>query len=692
MWVLHFLLFAVFSAVAIGCGVEPKDPEITDTDTDSTTSLETDDGGEDSVPDSDSDPESSDGQTSCTSGDLLIDEEGARFDAACDGSSLQLVPFVQIAGAWLGGGENGPCQKDADRLSCPAGDKGYVVLEVDGPHFQLTFEASEDVVVEALAAKGTMELRGARGWLSNGFQSWSQSGVIQIGEEPTSKILTKALTDTGEDEVYRRGKHLSWWYTFAGGAGAGVSFFAGATTANRFRSWIHMHKLSAQDTFHVALTSGGRERVSLSSSESLSGERWRIQFGEDLEDILREYGQRLATRRKEKPVLTPVGWNSWYDLWSGVRETDIVESGREKNADLLLSILGSRVPGTHQPMVVVLDDGWEKAWGDWTPNERFPSGIEGLATKVKELGLRFGIWIAPFLVSTKTAVYKDHPEWFLGEPANPEIKIEYDHPAHLFEPMAVLDVTHPDAATHLRGTIKTLVEAGVEFLKIDFLFAGTWEGQRAEDLTGVEAYRRGLEIIRQAAGETVEILAVGAPPLPTFEYVDGWRLGCDIAFEPFLGISNMGIDFIANEARFFTSRWPLCLATLCDADPPLLRELPYAQVDLGAWVAVATGGALFLSDDLTKLPLERREWALDAQKLAIGIGGESAVPESFFPDEIPVELRNMNDRNNPFYTVPFRIPNVWRMPDGTRVGLNFQGAPVTIEGVSIPKTSAKELP
>ena len=671
---------------AVGCADEPEQIEIQDTDSVS----EMHDAGDSSAESTDQETDDSDSTSACLSGELVIYEDGVGFSESCDGSSLRLNPFVQIAGTWLGGGNNGECEQASDTLSCPAGDNGDIVLKIDGSEMRLLFEADKDVVVEALAARGTMDLTGATGWLSNGFQSWSQSGVIQIGGEPAAKSLAKALAAQGEDEVYRRGKQLSWWYSFAGGGKA--SFFAGATTADRFRSWVQIFSASGQNRLGVNLVSGGRERVSAGSAESIRGENWYLQFGEDLEHILRTYGLALASRRKSAPVKTPVGWNSWYDLWSDVKESDIVESGKIKNADLVISVLGPRIPDSHKPLVLVLDDGWEKAWGDWTPNQKFPSGVDGLATKVKALDLRFGIWIAPFLVSKSTSVYKNNPEWYLKDPANTSKAIEYNHPAHLFEPMAILDVTHPEAANHLQQTVSGLVSSGVEFLKIDFLFAGSWEGKRAEDVTGIEAYRIGLELIREAAGEETEILAVGAPPLPTFEYVDGWRLGCDIAFEPFLGISNLGMDFIANEARFFTSRWPLCLATLCDADPPLLRELPKSQVDLGAWVAVATGGALFLSDDLTRLPVERREWGLDSKKIAIGIGGEAAVPESFFPPEIPVELRNMNDRNNPFYTTPFRIPPVWRLPDGTRVALNFHDTALMIDGVSIPKNSAKELP
>lgn len=72
----------------------------------------------------------------------------------------------------------------------------------------------------------------------------------------------------------------------------------------------------------------------------------------------------------------------------------------------------------------VLDDGWfgkrnndYTGLGDWVVNiEKIPSGIDGLAKKINELGMRFGIWIEPEMVNKESMLYKEHPDWVLRTP------------------------------------------------------------------------------------------------------------------------------------------------------------------------------------------------------------------------------------------------------------------------------------
>ncbi len=616
----------------------------------------------------------------CHAGPLLAAPNGVGFGAACSGGAMRLLPRARIAGAWVGGGKNGACTASDARVVCPAGDTGRVVAQLTGAELRVSFEADKDTQVEALSAEGDLTLEGARGFLSNGFQSWSQSGVVALAAAPSAQALNTALTAVGEAEVYRQGRELSWWYSFVGGGP--LHLMAGVTSAEHFRSFVQVHK-GPSTALTLRLVSGVTEKVSLKKGDTLAGENWRVELGADLHAILRRYGQALPTRRSAHRVATPAGWNSWYDLWDDVRESDIVASQGKRNADLATEVLGPRVPESARPLWVVVDDGWQVSWGDWEANTKFPSGLDGLAKAVAARGARLGVWLAPLLVDPDSKVAKAHPDWLVGNAT-------YDHPGH--GAMRILDVTKPEAAAHLTGVIRKLVGAGIKFLKIDFLFAGAWEGTRHESVTGMQAYRRALSIIRSAAGEDTVLVAVGAPPLTTFEFVDGWRLGNDIAFKPVpvINFPRPTWSFIANQARQLSARWPYCLATLCDADPPLLRDLPQDEVEAGAWVAVAAGGALFLSDDLTRLPEARRTWGLDAERIALGLSGTPATPESFYPSQLPELLKNMKDDNS-LFNAEHQVPSVWRMGNGTRVAFNFLNASTTVEGVAIPPHAARVL-
>lgn len=72
----------------------------------------------------------------------------------------------------------------------------------------------------------------------------------------------------------------------------------------------------------------------------------------------------------------------------------------------------------------VLDDGWfgkrnddTSSLGDWFVNEeKLPSGIKGLAKKINNEGLKFGLWFEPEMVNPDSELYRKHPEWAISVP------------------------------------------------------------------------------------------------------------------------------------------------------------------------------------------------------------------------------------------------------------------------------------
>lgn len=72
----------------------------------------------------------------------------------------------------------------------------------------------------------------------------------------------------------------------------------------------------------------------------------------------------------------------------------------------------------------VLDDGWfgkrnddTSSLGDWTVNrKKLPSGIGGLADKIRRIGLDFGIWVEPEMVNEDSDLYRTHPDWAIRLP------------------------------------------------------------------------------------------------------------------------------------------------------------------------------------------------------------------------------------------------------------------------------------
>ena len=78
----------------------------------------------------------------------------------------------------------------------------------------------------------------------------------------------------------------------------------------------------------------------------------------------------------------------------------------------------------------VLDDGWfgkrngdTSSLGDWYVNEdKIKCGLPELCRKVNALGMDFGIWIEPEMISMDSDLYRAHPDWMLAAPGRPPIR------------------------------------------------------------------------------------------------------------------------------------------------------------------------------------------------------------------------------------------------------------------------------
>lgn len=599
---------------------------------------------------------------------LVFEDQRVRMNDFTRGLDLELTPVVRGEGGnWIPAES---CSVSEQIQICDFPGRGRMTLSAVGTQLALSFQASVDTDFQGFGLQGSLKIPGVRGWLSQGFQSWSQTGIIQLAAEPSAAKLQEALQKTGEDEVYRRGKELSWWMSYIGSDQA--SFLAGATTAARLKSYVQFFQ-SGPDVYGVKLISGAGEKLRLKAGEGIQ-ENWFLGLGPDLQKHLDAYAASLETRRKEFKRVPLIGWNSWYDLWDDVTENDFLA-----NIQPVQKFWSPRRPDAQ--LTLTLDDGWQKEWGDWEPNAKFPSGVKGLVQTLKAADMHMGLWIAPLLANPASEIARLHPTWFVKDAV-------YRNPKGV--DLLVLDVSQPVVAAHLQDTIQRLVGWGVEALKIDFLFAGALEGKRAQPWTGMQAYHEALRLIREAAGDDTLLLAVGAPPLATLEYADAWRVGGDIAFKPaFLGLPRPAPSFIANQARSVAGRQAYCQVTLCDADPALLRALSRDEVEAGAWVAAATGGAMVVSDHLPRLDSDRWSWGYTGPQIQNGLSGQPARLASYFPAEIPAELNNMKDR---LFTAEQKVPELWLMPDGTRVFMNFGNGKKTVEGVTVPKNGARVLP
>ncbi len=115
----------------------------------------------------------------------------------------------------------------------------------------------------------------------------------------------------------------------------------------------------------------------------------------------------------------------------------------------------------------VLDDGWfgkrnddTSSLGDWyVNNDKIPSGIDGLSKKINDIGLDFGIWVEPEMVSPDSELYKTHPEW--------AIKLNNREPSYGRNQL-MLDLSNPEVVDYLYEVLSRLFStASISYVKWD---------------------------------------------------------------------------------------------------------------------------------------------------------------------------------------------------------------------------------
>jgi alpha-galactosidase len=300
----------------------------------------------------------------------------------------------------------------------------------------------------------------------------------------------------------------------------------------------------------------------------------------------------------------PTIWCSWYHYFTEVTEQDMLEN--------LAALEELRLPVD----VVQLDDGYQAAIGDWLElSGRFRS-VRDLVARIRDRGRRAGIWTAPFLVGRRSRLYGDHPTWLVKDA----------FAGHNWEQdLFALDVTHPGAADYLHQVFTTLRDWGVDFFKIDFVYAAALDGGRFEDVPPVEAYRRGLRLVRQAIGPDAYLLGCGAPILPSVGLVDAMRVSPDTGprYNPPLGdLSQPSIRaaMLSGAARAFQHGrfW------VNDPDCLIVRPQVERREEWAAHVA-RHGGLRGSSDRLADLDA----WGLETTRRLLG---EVPPPTPFPPD------------------------------------------------------------
>lgn len=150
----------------------------------------------------------------------------------------------------------------------------------------------------------------------------------------------------------------------------------------------------------------------------------------------------------------PIVLNSWETMYFNLTTDKVLElarCGQQLGIELF-----------------VLDDGWfghregdDSSLGDWTTDyRRIPKGVSYIADEIHKMGMQFGLWFEPEMISIDSELYRTHPEWMICTPHRKPSVGRHQY---------VLDFTNQEVIDYLFDAISKMIhETKLEYIKWDY--------------------------------------------------------------------------------------------------------------------------------------------------------------------------------------------------------------------------------
>lgn len=261
---------------------------------------------------------------------------------------------------------------------------------------------------------------------------FSERGETSHQNQPFIALTSPDVSQT-RGEVY--GLHFVYSGNFE--VQTGVDQFGRARTVMGINPYHFCWKLEGGQSFQAP------EVVMVYSDEGLG------KMSRTYHDLYRSHLIRGVWRDRKRPILINNWEGTYFDF----------------NTEKLLSIArGAAELGIE---MLVMDDGWfgnryddNRALGDWFVNEeKLPGGLEYLVSEVNRLGMKFGIWMEPEMISPDSDLYRAHPDWAIQVPGRR---------AGLCRNQYVLDLTRSEVLEYVWERISAILRsANIEYLKWD---------------------------------------------------------------------------------------------------------------------------------------------------------------------------------------------------------------------------------
>ena len=169
----------------------------------------------------------------------------------------------------------------------------------------------------------------------------------------------------------------------------------------------------------------------------------------NLHDMYRNHLIRSPYKDKKRPILIN-NWEATYFDFNTEKLINIAREAKKCGIEML-----------------VMDDGWfghrnddNTSLGDWKVNEeKITGGLKHLVDEVNKIGLKFGIWFEPEMISPDSDLYKAHPDWAIAVPGRVPCRSRNQF---------VLDLSRKEVVDYVYEAVATILRsANIEYVKWD---------------------------------------------------------------------------------------------------------------------------------------------------------------------------------------------------------------------------------
>ncbi|MDR3345467.1 MAG: hypothetical protein LBT21_07780 [Oscillospiraceae bacterium] len=234
----------------------------------------------------------------------------------------------------------------------------------------------------------------------------------------------------------------------------------------------------------------------------------------------------------------PIGWSSW-----GAVQFKLTKETAYAVSDYWKAELQPTWQGEDDTVYINLDSGWN----DILPGDELEKFVDHCAKN----GQTAGIYYTPFAAWSNEAELKKSGSALydaLLRDADGKVLPSWDG-------ALALDPTHPAVIERINTDLQRYIDAGVGYIKLDFISHGAMEGAHYDKSvrTGIQAYNKGMKQIADKVGGKMFINLSIAPIFP-HQYAHGRRLACDT----FYGIGETQYMLNSLSFGFWESRIYAC--------------------------------------------------------------------------------------------------------------------------------------